>query len=167
MPYKPPIVNGESERDFLVSWGYRVDSTDRPEAYTNYQSRTSKFAALLGAIWITNSRRDEQSPHPFGIDNGWKYLVNVFNSPTNSDPMYLHILDKLLEVAGSTLHLTYGRQFTKLMLVLRDQYLPSIESRVDESMRGAFDRFRNVTIAKFFSENRFAQPKGKLTANFW
>lgn len=163
MPYKPPQLNGQSDNDFLQSWGYRVID-DRPEQYSLYQSRTAKLAALMAAIWITNSRRDEQAPHPFGIDNGWKFLVNILNS--QPDPMYLHILDKILEISGSTMHLTYGRQFVKLMMGLRDHYLPSLGA-VDEGMAAAYNRLRQITVAKFFQENRFAPPKGKLIPRYW
>lgn len=163
MPYKPPQLNGQSDSDFLESWGYRRIN-DRPEQYSIYQSRTSNLAALMAAIWITTSRRDESAQHPFGIENGWKYLVNILNAP--ADPIYLHIIDKCLEISGSTLHLTYGKQFVKLMLALRDLYLPNMRE-VDEGMKAAYDRLRQITIAKFFQENRFSQPKGKLTARYW
>lgn len=163
VPYKPGQLHGQSDNEFLQSWGYRkVD--DRPEQYSIYQSRTSKFAGLMAAIWITTSRRGEQAPHPFGIDNGWKYLVNTLNSP--ADPTQLHIIDKILEISGATMHLTYGKQFAKLMMVLRDQFLPSLRA-VDEGMQAAYDRLRQITIARFFQENCFQPPKGKLNHGFW
>lgn len=80
--------------------------------------------------------------------------------------MYLHLLDKILEVAGATLNLTYGKQFVKLMVVLRDGYLTAVEQSVDESMRAAFDRLR-IRVEKFFTECRFEQPRGLLPTNFW
>lgn len=168
LPYKPPKQNGQSDEDFLRTWGYRLietDSNKQPEQYIHYQARTSKFATLLAAVWITHSRRDEKAPNPCGIDNGWKYLASILR--LEPDSMYLHLLDKILETAGATLHLTFGKQFVKLMLVLRDVYLPAVEPTVDESMRAAFNRLRNITLAKFFKDNRFEQPKAKMNANFW
>lgn len=159
VPHKPPTVSGQSDEDFLTSYGYR-----RNEKYEHYQSRTQKFAALMAAIWTTSSRRDEQAPHPFPIDHGWKYLANVLNSP--ADPMVLHLVDKILEISGSAMHQTFGRQFEKLMFVLREQYMPVVGNSVDEKMKAAFDRLRE-TIAKFCKENRFATPKAKLNANYW
>lgn len=163
VPYKPGQITGQSDFDFLRSWGYRV--TEQAEKYEHYQSRTSNFTTLVAAIWVTFSRRGVQAPHPFGIDNGWKYLVNILGS--QPDPMYLHFIDKVLEIAGSTMHMTYGGQFVKLVIMVRDAYLPSVERNVDESMKGAFDRLKDITIAKFFRDSRFLQPKKKLNANFW
>lgn len=163
LPHKPRQMPGQSDVDFLKSWGYRM--TDQVEKYEHYQSRTSNFATLISAIWITCSRRESQAPHPCGIDNGWKYLVNILSS--QPDPMYLHLIDKVLEIAGSTLHVSYGRQFVKVIMIVRDIYLPSVERNVDEKMKGAFDRLRDITIANFFRESRFPQPKNKLSANFW
>jgi nucleoporin GLE1 len=163
VPFKPGQLPGQSDVDFLKSWGYRV--TEQAEKYEHYQSRTSNFATLISAIWITFSRRDVQTPHPFNIDSGWRYLVNILSS--QPDPMYLHFIDKILEVAGSTMHMTYGRQFVKMVMIVRDFYLPSVQNNVDESMKGAFDRLKDITIAKFFKDSRFPQPKKKLNANFW
>lgn len=164
LPHKPRQIQGQLNVDFLKSWGYRmIDQVE--EKYVNYQSRTSNFAALISAIWVTSSRREAQAPHPLGIDNAWKYLVNVLSSQPN--PMYLHLIDRVLEVAGSTLHASYGPQFVKVVMMVRDFYLPSVERNVDEIMKGAFDRLRDITIANFFRESRFPQPKNKLNANFW
>lgn len=164
MPFKPPRLSGQSDEDFLQSWGYR-STNDQHEKYALYQARTSKFAALFAAVWVTHSRRNENAPNPFGIDNGWKYLVNTLNSPPDS--MYLHLLDKILETAGATLHQTFGKQFVKLMFALRDNYLPALEHTVDIDMKAAFDRLRNITMAKFFKESRFEHPKGKMAPNYW
>lgn len=162
MPYKPSQLAGQSDNDFLKSWGYRV--TERPEPYVQYQKRTSNFAGLLAAIWITPTKRDEQSPHPLGIDNCWTYFINIMN--TKSDPMFLHLIDTILDTSGSTMHATFGKQFAKLMLILRDLYLPSIGGDIDIDMKGSHDRLK-ACIDKFFAESRFQQPKGKLTQNFW
>lgn len=163
LPYQPPQLQGQSDNEFLVSWGYRV--ADRCEEYVHYQTRTSRFAGLLAAMWITQLRRGDTAPHPCGLDHCWSYLGNVLNLPPN--PMYLHLIDKVLETAGSTLYKTHGKQFIKLLMILRNAYLPMVERNIDETMKGAFDRLRDITLAKFFSENRLEEPKGKLPANYW
>lgn len=165
MPHKPPRLSGKSDSEFLNSWGYRLSDQQKPEPYPIYQQRTSNFATLLAAIWISNSRRGEETPNPCGIDNSWEYLINVLNK--QPEPMYLHFIDKVLEIAGSTMHMTFSKQFVKAIRALQDQYLPAVESRVDENMKGAFDRLRDITIAKFFTAGQFAPPKGKLPMNFW
>lgn len=88
----------------------------------------------------------------------------VFNNPPDTN--YLHILGKILETAGSALHQAYGKQFIKVMLFLRDKYIPAVQSSVDEETSAPFNRLRE-TLMKFFTENRFAEPKGKLTPGYW
>lgn len=156
-------MKDQTNEEFLKSWGYLGDVNQ--EKHSVYQQRTAMAASLLAAVWITSNRRDEQAPHPFGIDNCWKFLVNVVSSPPES--LCLHLLDKILEVAGSSLHSAYNKQFVKLILVLRDQYLPVVNQMLDEDTKAAFERLRNERIGKFFSENRFETPRGKLAANFW
>lgn len=162
LPYKPSQLKGQSDNDFLKTWGYRVYETCEP--YTQYQSRTTNYAAFLAAIWITTSRRNENALNPFGIDSGWRFLINVLNS--TPDPTYCHLIEKVLEVAGASLHAAYGQQFTKLIMTIRDRYLPLVESNVDDVMRAAIGRLRTA-ITKFFTDNRFVQPSGKLMPNYW
>lgn len=162
MPFKPPMLKNQSNDDFLQSWGFRlVDG--KCESHTNYTSRTTNFAALLSALWITQPRRGE-SANPFDIENGWRFLASVLN--TTPDTNFLHILGRVLEIAGSTLHQIYGRQFVKLMMTIRDFYLPAVHNNVDEETGASFNRLRDM-IAKFFTENKFEEPKGKLMPGYW
>lgn len=162
VPHKPGQMTNQSDIDFLRSWGYRV--TDKAEEYKIYQDRTSNYAQLLAAVWITSSRRNITAPHPYGIDNGWTYLVNIMRS--DPDPMYLHFIDKVFEIAGSTLQSTYGHQFKKLVFLVHNSYLRALEGRVDEGMKAAWDRL-DVMVVKFFNEGKFEKPAKKLHGNFW
>lgn len=162
VPHKPGQMTNQSDIDFLRSWGYRV--TDKAEEYKIYQDRTSNYAQLLAAVWITSSRRNVSASHPYGIDNGWTYLVNIMRS--DPDPMYLHFIDKVFEIAGSTLQSTYGHQFKKLVFLVHNSYLRALEGRVDEGMKAAWDRL-DVMVVKFFNEGKFEKPAKKLPGNFW
>lgn len=163
IPFKPLMLNNQSREDFLQSWGFRLNENGSCEAHSYYESRTTKFAGLLAALWITHAKNGE-GPNPFGIENGWKYLASVLNNPPDAN--YLHILGKVLEVAGSSLHQAYGQQFVKLMEFLRDNYIPAVQSSVDEETSAPFNRLRD-TMMKFFTEKRFADPKGRLIPGYW
>lgn len=167
LPYAPPKFPGQSDEQFLASWGYRtLSDSDQLEEYIHYQHRTSKFGSLLAALWVSAPKRDEQSPHPCCIDNAWKYLSDVLNSRPTA--VYLHLLDKILETAGSTMHRTYGNHFVKLLLMLQNSYLPAVQSEVNDNvdMKSVFNRLQ-IVLAKFFRETRFEEPKGKLPGNYW
>lgn len=168
LPYVPPKFPGQTDTQFLASWGYRRvgDSDENSEDYKLYEQRTSKYAALLASIWISAPKRDEQSPHPCSVESAWKYLSDVLNS--RPDTMYLHLLDKVLETAGSTMHRTYGNHFVKLLLVLQNVYLPAVQSQAEseDKMKAIFNRLQ-AGLAEFFKRKRFDEPKGMLAGNYW
>lgn len=163
MPCKPPMMKNQSNDDFLQSWGFRLKEDGNCESHTIYVGRTTKFAGLLAALWVTHPRRGDPL-NPFGIAFGWKYFAGVLNSPPDTNS--LHILVKVLEIAGMTLYQTFGKQFIKLMMTFRDYYLPAVQSSIDEETSALFTRLRD-TIAKFFNENKFEEPQGKLVPGYW
>lgn len=165
LPYAPRKLPGQSTDDFLKSLGYRIiESTNKQELYESWQARTTNFAGLMSAVWVTHCRKDGNQNHPFPIDNAWKYLVNVINSQPNA--LYIHLIDKVLEFSGSTLHMTYGKQFIKLIKVLNTAYLPALSQTIDEKMKAAYDRLK-LAIATFERESKFPEPRGRLPLNYW
>lgn len=165
-PYVPKKLSGQSDDDFLNSLGYRVDEkTKKLEMFEVYQARTANYMGLLAGIWVTSCRQSSNQPHPLSIDNAWYYLVNVLNASPNS--LYINLVDKMLEISGSSLHMTYGKQFIKLIKILNNSYLPSLSQKIDEKMRGSYDRLSNMTLNNFAREQRFPEPKGKLPSNYW
>jgi len=120
MPVKPAKLKTQSNEDFLISWGFRL-TNGVCEEYVYYEGRTTKFAALLAALWISFPRKGESEISPFDIKHAWIYFVNVLN--TNPDSNYFHIIGKLLENSGFMLHQVYGNQFVKLMMLIRGLFL--------------------------------------------
>jgi hypothetical protein len=129
----------------------------------NSKNKLYFLTGLIAALWITPSKNGN-GPNPFNIENAWYYLASVFNNPPDTN--YLHILEKILETAGSALHQSFGSQFIKIMLFLRDKYIPAVQSSVDEETSASFNRLRD-TVMKFFAESRFAEPRGKLSPGYW
>ncbi|XP_070501368.1 mRNA export factor Gle1 isoform X2 [Chironomus tepperi] len=163
MPFKPPKLNTQSNEEFLSSWGFRL-TNGVCEEHVYYEGRTTKFASLLGALWISFPRKGESEISPFDIKHAWMYFSNVLN--TNPDSNYFHIVGKLLEISGFMLHQVYGRQFVKLMMLIRDKYIPAVHSAVDEETSASFNRLRD-TINKFFTENKFIEPNGRVVLGYW
>lgn len=162
MPLSPRLSPSKGD---LVNMGYRKDSeTGAFEQHKTYQARTSKIAGFMAAIWIAQGPSGRNIPHPFGIENGWKYLVNVLNFPPNV--MCAHILDKILQICGSSLHLAYGNQFVKLVRTLHASYLPAITAAADSETKGLCSQLQ-ITVEEFMKTTRFPEPKGRLPANYW
>lgn len=163
IPFKPPMINNMSNEEFLQSWGFRINENGTCEDHTHYESRTTKFAGLLAALWIT-SPKNGTGQNPYGVENGWKYLALVFNNPPDTN--YLHILGKILEISGSALHQAFGKQFIKIMLFLKDKYIPAVQQSVDDETSAPFNRLRD-SVMKFFGEGKFVEPKGNLMVGYW
>ena len=163
MPFKPPKLNSQSNEEFLMSWGFRL-TNGICEGHVYYEQRTTKYAALLAALWISFPRKGESDISPFDIRHAWMYFVNVLNNNPDSD--YLHIIGKLLEISGFMLHQVYGKQFIKLMMLFRDKYIPAVHSAVDEETSASFNRLRD-SVNKFFAENRFEEPKSRVILGYW
>ena len=64
------------------------------------------------------------------------------------------------------MHQVYGKQFVKLMMLIRDRYIPAVHSAVDEETSASFNRLRD-TVNKFFIENKFNEPKGRVILGYW
>lgn len=119
------------------------------------------MAFLMAAIWISNGRQGRNLPHPFGIEHGWKYLVNVMKLKPYEK--YVHILLKIFEIAGSTLHTVYGKQFVKLVKFILTKYLPNIEPVFAKSDCNQL----KLMLEDFLKNMSFPSPKGELSPNYW
>lgn len=149
----------------LASMGYKNDErTGTFEDHTVYFSRTTKYAAFMAAIWTSNGPSGRNLPHPFGIDNAWKYLSTVLNFPPNAHNV--HVIDQILKIAGPTLQIAYGRQFVKLVKIMFNGYLPNVLAVADKDTRGYCSQLQ-TTIETFMRNSRFDEPKGKLPLNYW
>lgn len=146
--------------------GYRKQHNDEFEPHVHYQRRTANLGAFMAAIWISSGRQGRNLHHPFGIENGWKYLVNILNAKPNA--MYCHLLEKILQISGSTLHAVYGKQFVKIIKFLHVEYLPKIKitDQDDDVLKSVCDRLKSM-LENFFKDSSFPQPKGKLPSNYW
>lgn len=147
----------------MSSWGYRL-TNGIPEYRHKYEARTTNFAALLAGLWISFPRKGEIEISPYDIRHAWKYLANVLN--TTPDSEYIHIIGKVLEVSGFMLHQIYGRQFVKMMFMIRDAYIPTVHSTVDEETSGSFSRLKEI-VNSFFTAKKFSEPKGRVAPGYW
>ncbi|KAG5678538.1 hypothetical protein PVAND_008205 [Polypedilum vanderplanki] len=161
MPHKPTKQSTQTNEEFLSTWGFRI-TNGICESHAHYEGRINKFAALMAAMWINFPRGEAENP--FNIRNGWEYLAKVLNNPPDTN--YLHIIGKILEIAGFMLHKVYGKQFIKMMILIRDKYIPSVHSSIDEENIASFNRLRE-TVTSFFNNKAFTPPEGFLTFGYW
>lgn len=76
---------------------------------------------VYGAAMQTDISAGRQ--HPFGMDRAWTFLARLLNMPPRG-AMAAEVLMAFLEVTGWKLSGLFKSQFTKLMVYIRDLYLP-------------------------------------------
>lgn len=122
----------------------------------------SGIARLYAAVWITNPRRGEASPHPHNLSNGWRWLCEILNLDPLPD-ICATLIYEVLQVAGHALTRLYGKQFFKLLFTIQNQYFVKL-SQVDHG--GPKARLEDF-VHKALREQKIDPPEGLLPLNFW
>ncbi|XP_050079784.1 mRNA export factor Gle1 [Anopheles maculipalpis] len=162
VPYYLPQLEGQSQEEFLKTLGYRFADGGVLEKQDQYLKRMSGLARLYAAVIITIPRKDDPTPHPHGIEYGWRWLTNILNRFPQPDICATLILE-FLQTAGSDLHAVYGNQFIKVLQVLRGDYMTAL-NRIDTG--GPKARLEGL-IGKILTEGRIERPEGVMSVNFW
>ncbi|XP_053675953.1 mRNA export factor Gle1 [Anopheles nili] len=162
VPYYLPQLEGQSQEDFLKTLGYRFADGGVLEKQDQYLKRMSGLARLYAAIIVTIPRKDDPTPHPHGIECGWRWLTNILNRFPQPD-ICATLIVEFLQTAGADMHAVYGNQFFKVLRVLQGDYLGAL-NRIDTG--GPKARLEGL-IAKILSEGRIERPEGMMNGNFW
>ncbi|XP_050097791.1 mRNA export factor Gle1 [Anopheles aquasalis] len=160
VPYYLPQLEGQSQEEFLKTLGYRfVDGV--LEKQDQYLKRMSGLARLYSAVIVTIPRRDDPTPHPHGLEYGWRWLTNILNRFPQPD-ICATLICEFLQTAGADLHAAYGKQFLKVLRVLQGDYLTAL-NKIDTG--GPKARLEGL-IAQILTEGKIVRPEG-ITMNFW
>ncbi|XP_049291865.1 mRNA export factor Gle1 [Anopheles funestus] len=162
VPYYLPQLEGQSQEDFLKTLGYRFADGGVLEKQDQYLKRMSGLARLYAAVIITIPRKDDPTPHPHGIEYGWRWLTNILNRFPQPD-ICATLIAEFLQTAGSDLHATYGNQLIKVLQVLQGDYMTAL-NRIDTG--GPKARLEGL-IKKILAEGRIERPEGIMSVNFW
>uniref|UniRef100_A0A182PKA1 mRNA export factor GLE1 n=1 Tax=Anopheles epiroticus TaxID=199890 RepID=A0A182PKA1_9DIPT len=162
VPYYLPQHEGQSQEDFLKTLGYRFADGGVLEKQDQYLKRMSGLARLYAAVIVTVPRKDDPTPHPHGLEFGWRWLTNILNRFPQPD-ICATLIAEFLQTAGSELHAAYGKQFLKVLRVLQGDYMGAL-NRIDTG--GPKARLEGL-IAKILTEGRIDRPEGIMSVNFW
>jgi nucleoporin GLE1 len=161
VPYFLPQLEGQSDEDYMKSLGFRFKDgvVENREQYLKHIAGTTR---LYAAVLVTRPRVGVQAPHPHSLENGWRWLTDVLNLDPQPD-VCATILTEFLQVAGYHLWQAYGRQFSKLMVLMQTQYMPRL-ARVDQG--GPKSRLEKL-LADIVRNGKIDPPEGLLSPNFW
>jgi len=161
-PYYPPKIEGQSERDYFTSLGYRWEK-DGIEKQDMYLKRMSGLARLFSAITAVSKPFGSQSLiHPMGPNFTWRFLVNFINCAPLPD-VTATILFVIIETTGHLMLNKYQDQFLKLMSVIKCNYLPALD--VVKTDGGPTSRL-DMLLTKTLTEKAVDKPRGGLMPGF-
>lgn len=126
VPMYPLMLEGQSDKDYYVSLGYHY--TDGViEKHDKFLKRMTGIMRLYSAVMITRLKRNQQDRrHPHGMANGWRWLAAMMNLEPRVD-ITATVIFEFLEVIGSSMLSTYGKQFQKLLTYFLNVYMPMIQ----------------------------------------
>jgi len=161
-PYYPPKLEGQSEKDYFTSLGYRWEK-DGIEKQDMYLKRMSGLARLFSAITAVSKPLGSQSlVHPMGPNFTWRFLVNLINCAPLPD-VTATILFVVLETTGYLMLQKYRDQFLKLVSVIKCNYVPALDAvKTDGGPTSRLD----MLLTKTLTEKTVDKPRGGLMPGF-
>ncbi|NXY73455.1 GLE1 protein, partial [Glareola pratincola] len=165
VPFYPALKEGTSMEEYQRMLGYQVKDS-KVEEQDHFLKRMSGLIRLYAAIiqlrWPYGNK---QGAHPHGLNYGWRWLAQMLNMEPLADVTATLLLD-FLEVCGNALMKQYQVQFWKMMLLMREDYIPRIEAITDSVQMGSLKRFKKF-LEKCLQQKEIPLPKGALQSSFW
>ncbi|XP_065166836.1 mRNA export factor Gle1-like [Atheta coriaria] len=163
-PYLLPIYfqkqEGQSDEQFYTLMGYQYND-GVIEKQDKFLKRITGICKLYFSILISNTKRGTpENPHHLG--NGWTWFARTLNRVPYVD-VTATAINSFLEVAGSTMQETYGRQFKKLIIYLVEFQIPLLK---EKDSGGPLARLE-VLLQNYYKTGKVERPMGILSSHFW
>ncbi|XP_073822128.1 gle1 RNA export mediator isoform X2 [Musca autumnalis] len=162
VPYFIPQKKDQSPEEYSKVLGFRmVDG--QPEKQEMYLKRQAGIARLYAAVMVTNGRKqDDGTPHPYGLENAWRWLTNMMDIaplPFLSATLIMEIL----QIVGSDMWTTYGKQFVKLLMYIQHHYF----AKLSDGDTGGPKARLELLLNSFLRDGQIQKPAGMLPVGFW
>ncbi|KFP36781.1 Nucleoporin GLE1, partial [Chlamydotis macqueenii] len=165
VPFYPALKEGTSMEEYQRILGYQVKDS-KVEEQDHFLKRMSGLICLYAVIiQVRWPYGNKQGPHPHGLDHGWRWLAQMLNMEPLAD-VTATLLLVFLEVCGNALMKRYQAQFWKIMLLIREDYIPRIEAITSSIQMGSLTRLKKF-LEECLQKKEIPLPKGALTASFW
>lgn len=142
----------ESKEAYYKDIGHREDD-GKLESEKDYLKRLESYMKLYGALVQTEV---QGVPNIHGPKEGWAWLARFLNVlPAN---MYTAVaLNAFLQTAGFALFRKYKSQFTKMLLIILNDFLKALREREDSELNPII-----LEIQSYIEDNKFRQePEGR------
>ena len=165
IPYYVPQQEGQSDQDYYKALGYQY-TDGQVEKQDKFLKRMSGVARLFAAVIASvPQRHQQQQSHPFGLQNGWRFLASILNLKPRVE-ITATILYDFLDVTGHRLSQAYGKQFIKMIHLLCTDYFTLIRNVTPDSCLGPVVRLDDF-LQKTLKRRELAPPAGQLPPGFW
>ncbi|KAK2488923.1 hypothetical protein MC885_012695 [Smutsia gigantea] len=163
--FYPAFKEGMALEDYQRMLGYQVEDS-KVEQQGTFLKRMSGMIRLYAAIiqlrWPYES---QQETHPHGLHHGWCWLAQILNMEPLPE-VTATLLFAFLEVCGNALMKEYQVQFWKMILLLKEDYLPQIEAITSLEQMGSFRHLQQF-LEKCLQSKEIPVPQGFLPPSFW
>ena len=127
VPFHPLRTAGQTDKENYLQLGYKYDG-ETIEKQDKYLKRMSGLARLYAALSVSHLPKASSSvSHPHPPARVWTWFSSVLNLTPHTDITASLILD-ILEVTGNTMFAKYGKQFGKLLQLVKSKYFPKLEA---------------------------------------
>jgi len=127
VPFHPLQTAGQTDKEHYLQLGYKYDG-DTIEKQDKYLKRMSGLARLYAALSVSHLPKASSSlSHPHPPARVWSWFSSVLNLTPHTDITASLMLD-ILEVTGNTMFAKYGKQFCKLLQLVKSKYFPKLEA---------------------------------------
>ena len=137
------------------------------ETQDKYLKRMSGLARLYAAISVSHLPKSSSSTcHPHPPARLWSFFPSLLGLPPHSDVTATIILD-ILEVSSHTMLASYGKQFGKLLGLVKSQYFSKLEEvKSEPGPTVRLDQFLRTSITSILTNKPLSKPDGALDRTF-
>ncbi|XP_044540886.1 nucleoporin GLE1-like [Gracilinanus agilis] len=165
VPFYPAFKEGMGLQEYQKLLGYRVQDSkvEHQELFLKRMSGMIRLYAALIQLLRPHAKRQGAQPH--GLNHGWRWLAQMLNMEPRPDVTATLLLD-FLQVCGHALLKHYHLQFWKMLMLIKEDYLPRIEAITGSGQMGSFLRLQHF-LDKCLQHGDIPLPKGSLPPAFW
>lgn len=162
VPFHPQQSAGQTDKSYYISLGYKYEG-EVIEKQDKYLKRMSGLARLFAALSVSHlPKASTTTTHPHPIAKVWNWFSSVCNMTPHTDITASLLLD-MLEVSGHTMFANFGKQFGKLLVLIKDKYFPQLEAVKSEG--GPTVRLEQFLTTSIRGQS-IREPEGGLRQGF-